>query len=90
MWDYDHNTIPYSIKVIFKRANNVHKYNTRGAAKGNLYCTKVNTTKHGIYSFKYQGIQILNNLKKLSFYQDTHLKSKCLKNLKSYLLSKYQ
>ena len=64
MWDYDNNTIPSSLEVLFKRANLIHNYNTRGAVKGNLHYTKVNTTKHGIYSIKYQGKQILNKLKK--------------------------
>ena len=65
MWDYDHDTLPRCLKTHFKRANLVHNYNTRSAAKGNLYYSKVNTTKHGMKSFKYQGIKILNNLKSM-------------------------
>ena len=66
MWDYDHGTIPPSLNVLFKRTNTVHNYKTRGAAGGNLYYTKVNSTKYGVCSFKYQGIHILNSLEKLN------------------------
>ena len=62
MWNYDHGTIP-PLNVLFKRTNNVHNYKTRGAAERNLYYTKVNSTKYGVCSFKYQGIHILNSLK---------------------------
>ena len=79
MWDYDHNTLPSSLKELFIRSYLVHNYNTRGSNKGNLFHDKVNTTKHGINSFKYQGINIINNLKKLTIYQNTHVKSKFLK-----------
>ena len=89
MWDYDHGIIPSSLKDLFKRSNLVHNYRTRGASKGSLYYCKVNTTKYGIKSFKYQGIHILNNLKKLSFYKNSKVKSKFLKQLKTYLLAEY-
>ena len=89
MWDYDHGIIPFSLKDLFKRSNLVHNYRTRGASKGSLYYCKVNTTKYGIKSFKYQGIHILNNLKKLSFYKNSKVKSKFLKQLKTYLLAEY-
>ena len=89
MWEYDHNTLPSSLRDLFKRTNLVHNYSTRGSNKGNLFHEKVNTTKYGINSFKYQGIKIINNLKKLPIYQNTHVKSKFLKQLKTYLLSEY-
>ena len=37
------------------------------ASKGSLHYCKVQTYKHGIKSFKYQGINILNDLKKWTF-----------------------
>ena len=89
MWDYDHDTLPPSLKAYFKRANLIHNYNTRAASKGSLYYAKMNTTKYGIKSFKYQGIKVLNDLKKMSTYQNTASKSKFLKELKSDLLSTY-
>ena len=64
MWDYDHDTLPESLKTHFKRANLVHNYSTRSASKGNLLYGKVNTTKYGIQSFKYQGIKVLNGSRK--------------------------
>ena len=86
MWDYDHATIPPSLNVLFRRTDSVHNYKTRGAAGGNLYYTKVNSTKYGVCSFKYQGIHILNSLKKLNIYKDTQSKKKFVKDLKSYFL----
>ena len=87
MWDYDHDIIPSSLKDLFKRSNIVHKYGTRGATRGNLYYSKVNTTKYGINSFKYQGIQILNNLQDLGIYKDAQIKFKFLKTSKLNLIS---
>ena len=84
MWDYDHGTIPLSLNVLFRRTNTVHNCKTRGAAGGNLCYTKVNSTKYGVCSFKYQGIHILNSLKKLNIYKDTQSKKKFVKDLKSY------
>ena len=84
MWDYAHGTIPPSLNVLFRRTNTVHNYKTRGAAGSNLYSTKVNSTKYGVCSFKYQGIHILNSLKKLNIYKDTQSKKKFVKDLKSY------
>ena len=89
MWDYDHNTLPLSLQDYFKRVNLVHNYSTRSSVKGKLYCSKVNTVKHGIKSFKYQGTKILNNLKNLNIYQNTGIKHKFLKDLKLLLLSEY-
>ena len=43
MWDYDHNTLPSSLKELFIKSNLVHNYNTRGSNKGNLFHDKVNT-----------------------------------------------
>ena len=42
--------------------------------------TKLYTTKYDINSFKYQGVKILNDLKKINIYQN---KSKFWKELKS-------
>ena len=67
MWDYDHDTLPSSLKGHFKRANFVHNYSMRAASKGRLHYCKVQTYKHGIKSFKCQGIKILNDLKKWTF-----------------------
>ena len=89
MWDYDHNTLPLSLRAHFQRANLVHNYRTRGASKGSLHHCKVHTYKHGIKSFKYQGIKILNDLKNMRTYQDATSKGNFLRELKSDLLSSY-
>ena len=89
MWDYDHNTLPPSLRTHFKRANLIHNYSTRAASKGSLHHCKVHTYKHGIKSFKYQGIKILNDLKNMCIYQDASSKGNFLKELKSDLLSSY-
>ena len=89
MWDYDHDTLPESLKAHFKRANLVQNYSTRRASKGSLFYGKVNTTKYGIQSFKYQGIKVLNGLKNMPIYQNSPSKPIFLKELKSHLLSCY-
>ena len=89
MWDYDHNMLPQSLRSYFKRANLVHSYCTRAASKGKLHHGKVNTHKHGVKSFKYQGIKILNDLKDMPIYLNATSKAGFLKELKSDLLSSY-
>ena len=83
MLDYDHDTLPTSLKPHFKRVNLVHNYSTRSAIKGNLYYSKVYTSKYGIKSFKYQGVKILNYLKSMDIYQNAISKSFFLKQLKA-------
>ena len=89
MWDYDHDTLPTSLKPHFKRVNLVHNYATRSAINGNLYYSKAYTSKYGIKSFKYQGVKILNYLKSMDIYQNAISKSFFLKQLKAELLSTY-
>ena len=89
MWDYDHDQIPPSLKVLFQKSNLIHNYHTRGSSRGNLYYPKVNTTKFGIKSFRYQGINILNTLKTLPFYKNCKIKINFIKQLKTYLLAEY-
>ena len=45
MWDYDHDTLPTSLNPYFKRVNLVHNYSTMSATIGNLYYSKVYTSK---------------------------------------------
>ena len=89
MWDYDHDSLPISLKMHFKKTNVVHNYSTRAASKGNLYLNKVNTVKYGIKSFRYQGVKVLNDLKNMSIYKNIVKKSIFLKKLKNDLLSSY-
>ena len=90
MWDYyDHDILQSAVKLHFKRTNLVHNYSTHASSTGCLHYNKVNTTKYGINLFKYQGVKILNDLKKINIYQNNVSKSKFLKELKSKLLSNY-
>ena len=89
MWDYDHNTLPSSLKRIFIRIDTIHNYRTRGALRGNLYHKKVNTVQFGVKSFTYQGIHILNNLKGSNIYNSSKTKFQFLRQLKIYLKSQY-
>ena len=65
MWDYDHEQLPQSLRENFTRTNLIHNYNIRAASKGSLYPQKVRTESHGIKSFKYSGVKLLNDLKNL-------------------------
>ena len=89
MWDYDHNTLPFSLRNHFKKANLIHNYSTRMASKGGLHYGKINTTKYGIKSFKYHGVKILNDLKNMPIYKESTNKCTFIKELKSDLLSTY-
>ena len=62
MWDYDNNDLPDQLSNYIKRTNLVHNYETCGAAKGNLFYSKVNTLSYGIKSFKFQAVKSLNEL----------------------------
>ena len=89
MWDYDHNLLPENLSHYFKRSNLVHNYETRGASKGNLFFSKVNTASFGIKSFKYQGVKTLNHLLNEKLYQNSKSKASFLKKLKSELILQY-
>ena len=88
MWDYDHDTIPPSLKIWFNVPN--HKYGTRFVSKRKLTPCVVNTYRYGIKSFKYQGKNILNQLKDLDIYtRFQNQKHIYQKNSKTELLSFY-
>ena len=87
MWDYDHGTLPLSLRQYFKRSNTIHNHKTRGALRGKLHHT-VSTLRYGIKAFKYQGIQVLNKLKQLNFYQNANTKFNFLRALQSYLMAR--
>ena len=89
MWNYDHDILPPALKLHFRRTNLVHNYSNRAASTGCLHYNKVNTTKYGINSFKYQGVKILNDLQMINIYQNNASKIQFLKELKSKRLSNY-
>ena len=47
MWDNDHDSLPISWKMHFKKANFVHNYSTKAASNSSLSYNKVNTVKLG-------------------------------------------
>ena len=89
MWDYDNNSLPIALTQIFTILDNIQSVKTRGALKGNLYLPKVNTTKYGMKSFRYRGVEILNNLKNMDIYHNANNKINFLRSLKHHLLDKY-
>ena len=82
MWDYDHNSLPAALTQKFTRLDNIPNVKTREAVKGNLYLPKVNTSRYGMKSFKFQGVEILNNLKKMDIYHNENNKICFLRSLK--------
>ena len=78
-----------SLRQYLKRSTTIHNHKALGALCGNLHHTKVNTLRYGIRAFRYQGIQVLNKLKQRNVYQNAKTKGNCLRDLKSYLISKY-
>ena len=79
MWDYDHDEIPNSLKSWFKKPN--HSYFTRSVKQGKLKPCDYNTTKFGIHSFRYEGTQLLNELK----YEQIYINSKSRKDFTTKL-----
>ena len=72
MWDYDHDELPKSLNFWFKKPN--HPYHTRFVKQGKLKPCEHNTTKFGVYSFRYEGTQLLNDIKNEQVY--IHSKSR--------------
>ena len=75
LWDYDNNNLPEHLSKYFERTNLVHNYETRGAGKGNLFYSKVNTLSYGIKSFKFQGVKTLNEPQDKEFYENSKCKA---------------
>ena len=48
----------------FIKANLVHNYSAQAASDGSLSYNKVNRVKYGIKLFRYQGVKVINDLKK--------------------------
>ena len=85
MWDYDHDIIPSSLKIWFNKTP-LHKYKTRFVSKGKLAPCISKTEKFGVRSFKFQGRNILNQLKDLDIYTTSKTKWTFIKNSKANFL----
>ena len=87
MWDFDHDQLPTSLNKWFSKIR--HCYNTRNASKGKLKPCTIKTKKHGTYSFKNEGTQILNILKDIPTYHQTNNKKSFIKKLKAGFIEMY-
>ena len=74
MWHYDHDILPVALMTYSQNTSTMHSYRTRMATQGKLFPNKVNTIKHGIKSFQYQGMKTLNDLKIKTFTVDQRVK----------------
>ena len=85
MWDYDHDTLPESLKVHFKRANLVHNTIVPEVLRKEVYFM-VKLIPPNMES-NLLNTKVLNGLKNMPVYQNSPSKPIFLKELKSHLLS---
>ncbi len=89
MWDYDHNTLPTSISMLFVPCNKIHTRNLREKSKNKLYTAYRHKNRYGFESFSRNGALILNEAKYLPFYNTTLNKPAFLKSYKNYIFKMY-
>ena len=87
MWDYDHELIPKSLNIWFNKPS--HSYSTRFVKQGKLTPCIYNTTKFGLYSFRYEGTQLLNQLKNEQIYINSNSRKEFINKLKKEIISNY-
>ena len=88
MWDYDHNLIPKSLNIWFNKTPS-HNYETRFVTKGKLTPCIVKSRKYGVRSFRFEGTNVLNDLKDMNIYTTAKTKTYFLKKFKSELINIY-
>ena len=88
MYDYDHNLIPKSLNIWFNKIP-CHNYETRFVAYGKLTPCIVKSTKYGVRSFRFEGTNVLNELKDMEIYTTAKTKMFFLTKLKSELINLY-
>ena len=89
MWDFDHGNLPCSLNHLFTIRANVHGLNLRNAENQRLYTATKRNSKYGFNSFSQIGSVLLNQLKDLSIYNDSNLKSTFMMKYKRHLIEKY-
>ena len=89
MWDFDHNTLPKSLNVLFKKTRNMHAYSTRFVNSDKLTIPRVNSSAYGDKSFQVIGAVKLNQLKDCDYYNNALTKQSFLKSLKETMVGKY-
>ena len=81
MYKFHNNMLPHAFKSFFNKVDQVHKYNTRLAAKQSYYIAKVRTN-YGIFNLRYKGPNIWNVI-------DTDIKNSSLSSFKKKLRLTY-
>ena len=89
MWDFDHNTLPKTLNLLFTKTKNTHSYGTRFANADKLTIDRVNSVKYGDKSFKVIGATKLNELKNCDFYTSARSKQVFLDSFKNEILDTY-
>ena len=89
MWDFDHNTLPKTLNLLFTKTKNTHSYGTRFANADKLTIDRVNSVKYGDKSFKVIGATKLNELKNCDFYTSARSKQVFLDSLQNEILDTY-
>ena len=88
MWDYNHNSIPKSLNIWFNKTP-CHNYETRFVTKGKLTPCIVKSRKYGVRSFRFEGTNVLNDLKDMAIYATAKTKTYFVKKFKSELINIY-
>jgi len=89
MWDYDHGSLPHSLKNLFTRRSTVHTINLRNTLDGRLYTANRFNTAYGKKSFSQIGSKLLNDLKDSTLYNFNDSKFVFMKKLKTSIFETY-
>ncbi len=89
MWDFDHNTFPAALNVLFTRRDEVHNRNLRDSNKNKMYIAHRFNNRYGYESFSHYGAFLLNKLKDFPFYESCHTKKAFQFKYKNVILESY-
>ena len=89
MWDYDHETLPENLNLLFSRRSDVHSINLRNTSNQRLYTSTRRNTNYGSNSFSHTGSLLLNELKDMNIYNESASKTVFLKNYKHLMFANY-
>ena len=62
VYECQKNIVPLSFVNVFTQTANVHPYNTRSAARGDLFILQKNTLQYGLRSICFNGAKIWNSI----------------------------
>ncbi len=89
MWDFDHGLLLSPLFILFTRRSELHNRNLRDGDKNLIYTANRYNNRYGYNSFSHNGAQLLNKVKKLSFYDSSVSKASFLKRYKCSILENY-